>query len=133
MKHSYTVTPRDTLARIAGGRLPDGFGEPFLGAFKAMKRHSGEEELMSAALICSLFLSVILEGFPTARLNIFVRYTMDNCSRFTFDCKKYDVLFEKMHPESLCRVALLDKEGKACFRECQRQDIYEAFDFYTNR
>ena len=50
-----------------------------------------------------------------------------------FDCKMYDTILEKIDDDSLKRVIILDKSGKAITKECSREDIKEAFDFYTNR
>ena len=133
MGNSIMTEPDKTLARLATAGLKEDFGEPFLSAFRAVHPHGSEEELKTAAYTCTLFLSAILEGFPTDKLNIFVRHTRDNCSRFTFDCKRYDMIFRSMPPSSLTQVTLLDKDGNTRTRECSKQDIYEAFDFYTNR
>ena len=133
MGNSIMTEPDKTLARLATAGLKEDFGEPFLSAFRAVHPQVSEEELKTAAYTCTLFLSAILEGFPTDKLNIFVRHTRDNCSRFTFDCKRYDMIFGSMPPSSLTQVTLLDKDGNTRTRECSKQDIYEAFDFYTNR
>ena len=133
MGNSIMTEPDKTLARLATAGLKEDFGEPFLSAFRAVHPQGSEEELKTAAYTCTLFLSAILEGFPTDKLNIFVRHTRDNCSRFTFDCKRYDMIFGSMPPSSLTLVALLDRDGNTRTRECSKQDIYEAFDFYTNR
>ena len=133
MKQVNIPEPRDILAAIIAKEVHASFGEPFLSAFRATHKNGNEEELLSAAFICSLFLSVIMEGFPNDKLNIFVRYTKDHCSRFTFDCKMYDAIFKIMQQESLKHVALLDKDGETHFKECCKQEIFEAFDFYTNR
>ena len=133
MENSIMTEPDKTLARLATAGLKEDFGEPFLSAFRAVHPQGSEEELKTAAYTCTLFLSAILEGFPTDKLNIFVRHTRDNCSRFTFDCKRYDIIFGFISPCSLTRVTLLDKDGNTRTRECYKQDIYEAFDFYTNR
>ena len=133
MGNSIMTEPDKTLARLATAGLKEDFGEPFLSAFRAVHPQGSEEELKTAAYTCTLFLSAILEGFPTDKLNIFVRHTRDNCSRFTFDCKRYDMIFGSMPPSSLTLVALLDRDGNTLTRECSKQDIYEAFDFYTNR
>lgn len=133
MGNSIMTEPDKTLARLATAGLKVDFGEPFLSAFRAVHPQGSEEELKTAAYTCTLFLSAILEGFPTDKLNIFVRHTRDNCCRFTFDCKRYDIIFGSMPPRSLTQVTLLDKDGNTRTRECCKQDIYEAFDFYTNR
>ena len=62
-----------------------------------------------------------------------VNYVKEKCSRFTFDCKMYDTILDKIDNDSLRQVALIDSNAHTVFRECSRNDIKEAFDFYTNR
>lgn len=118
---------------ITGTEPPASFGEPFRSAFTATYTNGSNEEITAAAYICSMFLSSILEGFPTEKLHTFVNYIKENCYRFMFDCKMYDTILEKIDDDSLKRVIILDKSGKAIIKECSREDIKEAFDFYTNR
>lgn len=118
---------------IVGNEPPPLFGEPFMSAFKATHTSGSEEEITAAAYICSLFLSAISEGFPTERLHTFVNYVKERSSRFTFDCKMYDALLDRMENDSLRHVTLIDSNVRTVFRECSRNDIKEAFDFYTNR
>ena len=118
---------------IAGNEPHPMFGEPFMSAFKATYTSGSEEEITAAAYVCSLFLSAISEEFPTERLHTFVNYVKEKCSRFTFDCKMYDTILDKIDNDSLRQVALIDSNAHTVFRECSRNDIKEAFDFYTNR
>lgn len=118
---------------IAGNEPHPMFGEPFMSAFKATYTSGSEEEITAAAYICSLFLSAISEGFPTEKLHTFVNYVKEKCSRFTFDCKMYDAILDKMGNDSLRHVALIDSNAHTVFRECSRDEMKEAFDFYTNR
>lgn len=118
---------------IAGNEPHPMFGEPFMSAFKATYTSGSEEEITAAAYVCSLFLSAISEEFPTERLHTFVNYVKEKCSRFTFDCKMYDTILDKIGNDSLRQVALIDSNAHTVFRECSRNDIKEAFDFYTNR
>ena len=118
---------------IAGKEPHPMFGEPFMSAFKATYTSGSEEEITAAAYVCSLFLSAISEEFPTERLHTFVNYVKEKCSRFTFDCKMYDTILDKIGNDSLRQVALIDSNAHTVFRECSRNDIKEAFDFYTNR
>lgn len=131
MESSMTETLRDALSSIAGAEIESGFGEPFITVFR--KLHATEEESAAAGYICSLFLSSLLEGFPTGKLHTFVRYTADHCSRFSFNCSMYENVFSAIPHGSLCKVLLVNGEGAPCWRECSKQDIFEAFDFYTNR
>lgn len=116
---------------ITGSKAVKGFGEPFITTFG--QQSNEKEEIEVAAYICSLFLSAILEGFPTDRLHTFTRYTRDNFRCFSFDCHIYDRLFSGIPQEMLNAVVLLDRNGHPIVRRCSKQDIFEAFDFYTNR
>lgn len=118
---------------IAGNEPHPMFGEPFMSAFKATYTSGSEEEITAAAYVCSLFLSAISEGFPTERLHTFVNYVKEKCSRFTFDCKMYDTILDKIGNDSLRQVALIDNTSCTVFKECNREEMKEAFDFYTNR
>lgn len=133
MKEKNNLNLTETLAAIAKTEPHPLFGEPFSSAFAATYPGGRSEETMVAAYICSLFLSTILEGFPTEKLHTFVNYTKENCHRFTFDCKMYDSILDKMNEKSLQQVALIGKNGSTIFRACSKEEIKEAFDFYTNR
>ena len=121
-----------TLERIVGTSLPDGFGEPFTTVFDRF--YPGRnDETVAAGLICSLFLSCILTGFPNTKMHTFVHYANENYGRFSFNCKMYETIYEKMESDSLSSIALLDYNGQAHSKKCDKKDIFEAFDFYTNR
>ena len=130
MKEIEEISCMDTLTTIAGAKIAKEFGEPFTSAFKAI---APENENSTAGLICSLFLSAILEGFPTGKFHTFVRFARESCRQFTFNCKSYDTIFSKMSTERLARVPLLDKKGETVYRQCCKEEIFEAFDFYTNQ
>ena len=122
----------DALCRIAGITEVDRrFGEPFIGAFgkHCAQRNS---EVLVASYTCSLFLSAIFNKFPTERLHTFVHFTKEHYSRFTFNCKMYENIFAYIGEDELKEVALLGKDGETVHRQCSKQEIFEAFDFYTN-
>ena len=121
-----------TLERIAGTPLPDGFGKPFTAVFDKLYPGRGDETV-AAGFICSLFLSCILTGFPNTKMHTFVHYANENYGRFSFNCKMYETIFENMGSNALCDIALLDNSGHACSKKCDKKDIFEALDFYTNR
>lgn len=121
-----------TLERIAGTPLPDGFGEPFTAVFDKFYPGRGDETV-AAGFICSLFLSCILAGFSNTKMHTFVHYANENYGRFSFNCKMYETIFENMGSNALCDIALLDNSGHACSKKCDKKDIFEALDFYTNR
>lgn len=122
----------NNLCRIAGVlELDNKFGEPFIQAFERFVPQSHNEVLI-ASYTCSLFLSVIFNKFPTDKLNTFVHFAKEHYNRFSFNCKMYEEIFSHISNNSLKRVALLDDKGNIMHRECTKQDIFEAFDFYTN-
>jgi hypothetical protein len=120
------------LCTIAGiENLDKGFGEPFI---KAFSRHMEcHEDVLAASYICSLFLSVILNGLSTRPLHTFANYTKENCRCLTFNCRMYEPLFSHMESKDLQHVVLIDKESNCVVNRCSKKDIFEAFDFYTNR
>ena len=118
--------------RIVGSPPPQGFGEPFATAFQELY-DDDIEEIAAAAYTCSLFLSAILEGYPTATLHTFVHHVQESHRRFSFNCNMYETIFCRMKPESLQNTCLLSVNNRPVLRECSREDIFEAFDFYTNR
>lgn len=118
--------------KIAGTPLPAGFGEPFATAFQEFQNEE-IEEIAAAAYTCSLFLSAILEGYPTATLHTFVHHVQENHRRFSFNCNMYETIFSRIKPEMLLSVCLLGCDYLPKLRECSKEDIFEAFDFYTNR
>lgn len=120
------------LCRIAGiTELDDRFGEPFIKAF-GISASLNHDEVLAASYICSLFLSAIFNKFPTEKLNTFVHFVKEHYRRFSFNCKMYDKIFSQMDENGLKNVVLFDKEGCMMVRHCSKQDIFEAFDFYTN-
>ena len=122
----------NAFERILGIAPPEGFGEPFATVFSTLYK-GDKEEIVTAAYICSLFLSAILEDYPTTKLHTFVHYVQENCRRFTFNCNMYESIFSKMSIEDLKTVCLLSDGNHTYLRECRKEDIFEAFDFYTNR
>lgn len=122
----------DAFEKITGIVPPTNFGEPFKTAFSRL--YNGEEdEIAAAAYTCALFLSAILEKYPTERLHTFVHYIQENYNRFAFNCNMYDTIFKNMDFEKLKSVCLLKGNNDTILRECKKEDIFEAFDFYTNR
>lgn len=131
-KKSHMPSIDITFERLLGIAPPDGFGEPFATAFA--KLYNGkDEEVATAAYTCSLFLSAVLEQYPTARLHTFVHHIQENYSRFSFDCNMYGTIFKEMDEKSLRTVCLLKDGNIPTVHNCSKEDIFEAFDFYTNR
>ena len=124
---------KELLQAIAGHSLPENFGTPFTTTFPQFHNAESEEQLQAAGYICSLFLSCILTGFPSEKLNIFTHQAQEHCTRFTFNCNMYETIYNQMEKAELESVPLLDSQGHCTPRRCSKEDIFEAFDFYTNR
>lgn len=122
----------EAFRNIIGIAPPTAFGEPFTTAF-ARLYNGKEEEICAAAYTCSLFLSAILTGFATAQLHIFVHHVQENYGRFSFNCNMYETIYKEMDGEKLQGVLLLNANSTPTIYECSKEDIFEAFDFYTNR
>ncbi len=118
--------------QILGIAPPKGFGEPFATAFSRLY-NGDKEEIKVAAYSCSLFLSVLFEEYPTAGLRTFVHHVQESYGRFSFNCDMYGSIFKEMDKETLHAVCLLGRDNIPTLRECSKEDIFEAFDFYTNR
>ena len=124
---------KELLQAIAGHSLPNNFGTPFTTTFPQFHNAESEEQLQAAGYICSLFLSCILTGFPSEKLNIFTHQAQEHCTRFTFNCNMYETIYNQMEKAELESVPLLDSQGHCTPRRCSKEDIFEAFDYYPNR
>lgn len=122
---------KEIFAQITGSRATGGFGEPFISMFSTFA--TTKEAILPAAYICTLFLSAIFKEFPTEKLHTFTRYARDNYSLPGFDCKMYERLYASQREVVYENVMLMDNDGHTLPRNCSKQDIFEAFDFYTNR
>ena len=118
--------------RIIGIAPPEGFGKPFEAAFSKLYKGSSEET-KAAAYICSLFLSAIFEEYPTTLLHTFVHHIEERVRRFSFNCNMYENIFKEMGNDDLQTVCLIRDNNLPTTRKCSKDDIFEAFDFYTNR
>lgn len=123
---------KEIILKITGTDVGSDFGQPFTGAFATVFKRNNSGERLVAAYICSLFLSVITQGLPSKTLHTFVHNIREHCPRITFSCELYPKLNENIEEEALCNMLLLNNEGRVCRCKCQRKDINEAFDFYTN-
>ena len=102
---------KELLQAIAGHSLPNNFGTPFTTTFPQFHNAESEEQLQAAGYICSLFLSCILTGFPSEKLNIFTHQAQEHCTRFTFNCNMYETIYNQMEKAELESVPLLDSQG----------------------
>ena len=121
---------QNLLRIIIGSEPPETFGQLFADAFAAtFGTKACNNSYTAAGIICSLFLSVILQEFPQTKLSTFAHNIKESCTLFAFDCKSYEAIYSAMQ---VCRTVLLDKECKPVEREIDKKEIFEAFDFITN-
>lgn len=131
MPQTTPITPFELLSLITSKPADTKIGTTIAQALHATfgdKATPGE--YAAAGIICTLFLSSILEGFPTAKLHTFVRNYREENPLFSFDCKSYDTILSNIGTHKLL---LMDKESNYKEREIEKQDFMESFDFFTNQ
>lgn len=125
-------SPISILETTIGEAVASGFGQPFIRTFSLHFTNRHEDEILAASYTCSLFLSTILNRYPSYKLHTYVHTVDSQYSRILFNCKSYDKLLSIIGTDDILHILLLDKDGKAITCQCSKQDISEAFDFYTN-
>lgn len=119
------------LEELIGKNICNEFGQPFIKIFE-QAYNSKTKEVLVAAYTCSLFLSCLLSKMPTSFLNTYVYYTKERYSRFSFNCNMYETLFSKIKVTDLENIPLFNEKKELGTHALTKQDIFEAFDFYTN-
>lgn len=115
------------------------FGHTFGHAFEELSLNSQHSLLHGYAvaygMICELYLSSILRGFPTDKMRQTVRFIHDNYSSPSFTCNDYDELYalmqhDKKNSNGNINFALLENIGTPAL-DCHatKEDIFEALDF----
>ncbi|MBQ8271146.1 MAG: hypothetical protein IJZ22_08105 [Bacteroidaceae bacterium] len=121
--------PTELLALITG-KWNREFGFEFIKAFNAyFKQDCNNDRVTATGIGCSLFLSSITQGFPTDKLNTFVRNVREDCPFLAFNCNNYEQLYNTMEKGPLLLI-----DGNLNYHKCKvkKEDIFEAFDFVTN-
>ena len=57
----------------------------------------------------------------------------ESIQRFSFNCNMYESIFKEMDSKELTAMSLIQADNRPTTRKCSKEDIFEAFDFYTNR
>lgn len=114
-------------------------GHTFGHAFESFALQEGRPVLHGYAvawgLVCELYLSVCLLGFPTQQMQQTVRFIRQTYGDFHFTCKDYDTLLafirhDKKNVGGHIHFSLLSDIGKVELdRQATPQLIFEAFDF----
>lgn len=131
--HNRLCNIKELLCKVTGNReIDDCFGEPFLAAFTSFSEKR-DEKIVAASYICSLFLSCITKGFPTDKLHTFVKNAKEEYGYFTFNCKAYEKIYSYIEQLEFPEIPLLDRSGNTVHHRYTKQELFEAFDFYTNQ
>ncbi len=86
-------------------------------------------------LICELFLSAVLTGFPQDKLRQTVGFIRDTFGTFVFDCKEYDRLYDymthdKKNTAGTINFTLMGDIGDIRINQtASKEDIFEMLDF----
>lgn len=87
-------------------------------------------------LVCELYLSFRLAGFPKDKLRQTVQFIKENYGVFAFDCHQYETLYELMKHDKknaggIINFTLLKDVGDISLNQTADKDlIFETFDFY---
>ena len=87
-------------------------------------------------MVCELYLSAVRLSFPTAMLHQMTKYIASLYSRFYFDCKQYDRIYDtithdKKNTGDRISCTLLKDVGRYVINEeISKNEIFEALDYY---
>ena len=115
------------------------FGHTFGHAFEELSLSWNRPLLHGYAvaygMVCELYLSSVLKGFPTDKMRQTVRFINEKYGKFAITCNDYDGLLELMRHDKKnsngnINFALLEDIGCPVL-DCHatKDDIFEAFDF----
>lgn len=124
--------PRELLNRVIGDVAHKEFGQPFIAMYEAEFPDMPKEGIIAAAYCCTLFLSVIISKYPSSRLHTFVHNADNEWKRISFNCNRYEKLYSNIVNDNARSICLIDSNGLFAFHNYSKEDIMEAFDFYTN-
>ncbi len=87
-------------------------------------------------MICELYLSATLTGFPTDKMRQTIRFIRESWGYFPIECNQYDRLFElmthdKKNENGIINFTLLREIGDIAINQtADKKQIEEMFDFY---
>ena len=91
---------------------------------------------MAWGLLCELYLSTKLAGFPRERFYPTLQFIKENYGSMALDCREYDNLYElmthdKKNVAGRINFTLLADIGEIRInQQVSKDDIFEALDFY---
>ena len=111
-------------------------------AFESLALQQGRPVLHGYAvawgIVCELFLSACLTGFPKERLMQTLQFVREHYGTFVFDCKQYDTLYrfmthDKKNEAGRINFTLLAGIGEICINQtASKEDIEESLDFFRD-
>lgn len=109
-------------------------------AFESFAMASGKPVLHGYAvaygLVCELYLSTVMAGFPTDKLRQTTRFVRDNYGKMNITCEDYNTLLQimkhdKKNTADIINFTLLEDIGKVKINQTATDEmIKEALDFY---
>ena len=87
-------------------------------------------------LVCELYLSAVLCGFPTNKLHQIAQFVHETYGDFSFTCKEYELLYnlmlhDKKNTAGIINFTLLEEIGNICInKRASKDDIFEMLDYY---
>ncbi len=111
-------------------------GHAFESLALAENRHILHGYAVAWGIVCELYLSHVKTGFPRDKMRQTIQFIKDNYGIFSFDCKKYERLYEymlhdKKNTAGIINFTLLKEIGNVSINQtANKDDIFEMFDFY---
>ena len=109
-------------------------------AFESLALAQGRPVLHGYAvawgLVCELYLSHLMTGFPRDKMQQTIRFIKENYGTFDFDCHHYERLYElmthdKKNTAGIVNFTLLREVGNIALNQtADKNTIFEALDFY---
>lgn len=112
------------------------FGHAFESFFLLKQQPVSHGHAVAAGLVCELYLSTALCGFPTDQMRQTVRFIFEHYGRLPIDCKEYGKLFQLMAHDKKNRhdqisFTLLKAIGEPLYDQHAWEEIMaEALEFY---
>ncbi|MDR0961581.1 MAG: 3-dehydroquinate synthase [Mediterranea sp.] len=87
-------------------------------------------------MVCELYLSCVLAGFPQDKMRQTTAFIRDNYGVYPLDCNRYEELYEfmrhdKKNTSGTINFTLLEEIGKVRIDQtADKETLFQAFDFY---
>ena len=87
-------------------------------------------------LVCELYLSCVLAGFPKDKMRQTVQFIKEHYGKFQFECRQYESLYalmqhDKKNTGGVINFTLLHDVGEVALNQtADKELLFEMFDFY---